>query len=123
MRRRLIVTVAGALAVLPFVSGTSSGQNNAPFLGALNQDSRPKSIKPVPRAPDGTVNLGSVPGAKGHWIRTRRELVVDAKTANILPTDLKVEDIPFQPWAKALYTARWTAGFMLRWADGNELFE
>ena len=54
------------------------------------------------------MNLATVPGEKGHWIRTRRELVVDANTANTLPTDSKVENIPFQPWAKALFEYRRT---------------
>lgn len=32
--------------------------------------------------------------------------MIDASTANPLPTDLKVGDIPFQPWAKALFEYR-----------------
>jgi hypothetical protein len=52
------------------------------------------------------VNLGTVPGQKGHWIRTRRELVVDASSTNARPNDRRIEDIPFQPWAKALFEYR-----------------
>jgi hypothetical protein len=109
MRTSLIVTIAGAFVLVPLLSGTSSGQNNDAFLGpSLNRTSKPKEVKPTPRWPDGRVNLGTVPGEKGHWIRTRRELVIDANTTNTLPTDLKVEDIPFQPWAKALFEYRRT---------------
>ena len=111
MRQRLIVTVTGAVVLLPLLSGTSSGQNNDAFLGpAQNRTSKPAVVKPTPRWPDGRVNLGTSPGEKGHWIRTRRELVVDANTnaANVLPTDLKVENIPFQPWSKALFEYRRT---------------
>ena len=109
MQRSLIVTIAGAFVLLPLLSGTSSGQNNDAFLGpALNRNNRPKEFKPTPRWPDGRVNLATVPGEKGHWIRTRRELVIDANTTNALPTDLKVENIPFQPWAKALFEYRRT---------------
>jgi hypothetical protein len=109
MRKGLVATIAGACALLPLLAGTSSGQNNDAFLGpSQNRNNRPKESKPTPRWPDGRVNLGTVPGEKGHWIRTRRELVIDAKTTNKLPTDLKVEDVPFQPWAKALWEYRRT---------------
>jgi hypothetical protein len=97
MRKHLIVKMAGAYVLLSLLTGTSFGQNE-----------RPRVVKPAPRWPDGRVNLATVPGEKGHWIRTRRELVIDANTANTLPTDLKVEDIPFQPWAKALFEYRRT---------------
>jgi len=85
--------------LLSLLAGTSSGQNQ-----------RQRVVLPAPRSADGRVNLGTSPGEKGHWIRTRRELVVDANTnaANVLPADLKVENIPFQPWAKALFEYRRT---------------
>ena len=73
---------------------------------AFGQSERSKDVQPAPRWPDGRVNIASVPGQKGHWIRTRRELVVDAKTRNTLPNDRKIEEIPFQPWAKALFEYR-----------------
>src|SRR5436309_7150207 len=99
MRRPVIVTMAGACVLLSLLAGTSSGQNQ-----------RQRVVLPAPRLADGRVNLGTSPGEKGHWIRTRRELVVDANTnaANVLPADLKVENIPFQPWAKALFEYRRT---------------
>ena len=107
MRQRLTVTIAGAFALVPLLSGISFGQNNDEFLGpGRNQTAKPKVVRPTPRWPDGRVNLSTPLGEKGHWIRTRRELVVDASTTNILPNDLKVEDIPFQPWAKALFEYR-----------------
>ena len=109
MRMRLTLTIAGSLVLLPLLSGTSSAQNNDAFLGpSPNRTSKPGAVKPVPRRPDGRVNLGTAPGEKGHWIRTRRELVIDANTTNTLPTDLRVENIPFQPWAKALFEYRRT---------------
>jgi hypothetical protein len=52
------------------------------------------------------MNIGSVPGQKGHWIRTRRELVVEANAKNTLPNDRRIDEIPFQPWAKALFEYR-----------------
>jgi hypothetical protein len=109
MRKHLILTIAGSFVLLPLVSGIASGQNNDAFLGpSSNRNSKPAVVKPTPRWPDGRVNLATAPGEKGHWIRTRRELVVDANTTNTLPTDLRVENIPFQPWAKALFEYRRT---------------
>jgi hypothetical protein len=93
MRKRSIVTMAGAYVWLSLLAGTSFGQ---------------KVVRPTPRWPDGRVNLATAPGEKGHWIRTRRELVIDASTATVYPNDLKIENIPFQPWAKALFEYRRT---------------
>ena len=95
MRHVFVATMTGAFMSLSLLAGTSFGQRE-----------RPKDVQPAPRWPDGRVNIGSVPGQKGHWIRTRRELVVDAKTRNPLPNDRKIEEIPFQPWAKALFEYR-----------------
>lgn len=109
MRLRLIATIAGVFVLLPWLSSTSSGQgggNNEPFLGPSTQNAKPKVVRPVPRWPDGRVNLATVPGEKGHWIRTRRELVVDANTANPLPDDRKITEIPFQEWSKELFNYR-----------------
>ena len=97
MRVVFAATVTAALVSLSLLAGVSFGQSE-----------RSKDVQPTPRWSDGRVNLASVPGQKGHWIRTRRELVVDADTANILPNDRKVEEIPFQPWAKALFEYRRT---------------
>jgi hypothetical protein len=93
MRTVFIAAMTGACLLL--FAAISSGQRE-----------RPRDAQPAPRWPDGRVNLASVPGQKGHWIRTRRELVVDARTANTLPGDRRIEDIPFQPWAKALFEYR-----------------
>src|SRR4051812_4872379 len=51
--------------------------------------------EPAPRWPDGHVNLGSAPGAKGYF-----------EVRPGLGGFPKVADIPFQPWAKAVYEAR-----------------
>ncbi len=49
----------------------------------------------TPRFPDGHPNLGSVPGHKGYW-EVRPGLGGMPRAA----------DVPFQPWAKALYQYR-----------------
>jgi hypothetical protein len=52
---------------------------------------------PTPRWPDGKPILGSVPGqAVGGW----------GAGVTTLPRGLKLEDIPFQPWARAVYDIR-----------------
>src|SRR5262245_15066190 len=93
MRTVFVAALTGAC--LSLFAVVSSGQGE-----------RGKDPRPVPRWPDGHVNLASVPGQKGHWIRTRRELVVDGRTTNTLPGDRRIEDIPFQPWAKVLFEYR-----------------
>ena len=97
MRYFFVATMTGACLSLSLLAGTSFGQRE-----------RSKSAQPAPRWPDGRVNIATVPGQKGHWIRTRRELVVDATTTNTLPNDRTIEEIPFQPWAKALFEYRRT---------------
>ena len=56
--------------------------------------------EPAPRWPDGHVNLGSAPGAKGYW-EVRPGL-----------GGFRASDVPFQPWAKAVYEHR-TATFSI----------
>jgi hypothetical protein len=52
---------------------------------------------PTPRWPDGKPILGSVPGQPvGGW----------GAGVTTLPRGLKLEDIPFQPWARAAYDIR-----------------
>jgi hypothetical protein len=108
MRQASISTIAGVLILLPCLGGTISAQNNnEPFLGPSGtQPNRQKVVKPAPRLPDGRVNLGTTPGEKGHWVRTRREFAVEDDVNNPLPTDIKVGQIPFQPWAKELFEYR-----------------
>jgi hypothetical protein len=55
--------------------------------------------EPAPRWPDGHVNLGSVPGKKGYW-----------EVRPGLGGFPRANDVPFQPWAKAVYENR-TATF------------
>jgi hypothetical protein len=57
-------------------------------------------VKPVPRLPDGTMNLGITSDEKGVWLpRDRTDL---GRRSTLAP----VETIPFQPWARALYEDR-----------------
>src|SRR5215470_11128226 len=69
--------------------------------------------RPTPRLPDGRVNLGPPPGETGLWAPAGIILVsvnpnsVNRAGANThLPNNIKIEDVPFQPWARALHEAR-----------------
>lgn len=71
---------------------------------------------PTPRWPDGRVNLGALPGEKGVWAPSGIvQLSVNSKSVNRagansqLPNNIKIEDVPFQPWARALHASRQAA--------------
>jgi hypothetical protein len=72
---------------------------------------RPPS-RPTPHGPDGHVLLGPLPGEHGVWngnagatIATNVGRGLDNNQVN-LPTNLKIPDVPFQDWARALYDSR-----------------
>src|SRR5688500_15840379 len=66
----------------------------------LAQGAQPAAVKPSPRFPDGSINLGITPEEKGLWLpRDRTEL---GRRSTLAP----VESIPFQPWARELYDDR-----------------
>lgn len=67
---------------------------------------------PTPHWPDGRVNLGPAPGQKGMWegnagatLATNPPGGLDNPTM-YLPTNIKLEEVPWQPWAKAVYDFR-----------------
>ena len=68
--------------------------------------------RPTPHGPDGHVLLGPLPGEKGVWngnagatIATNVGRGLDNNLVN-LPTNLKIPDVPFQDWARAMYDSR-----------------
>src|SRR5215471_12617522 len=67
----------------------------------LTPDGKPNLTAPAPRLPDGKPDLSGIWNPPGGFIR------------NLTP-NTKVEDIPFQPWARALYDER-AAG--LHWKE------
>ena len=64
---------------------------------------RPPSA-PTPRWPDGHPMLSAGPGKTGFWNSGTGGLT--GKNGMNLPTNLEIGEVPFQPWAKALYEAR-----------------
>lgn len=70
-------------------------------LPGLAQDAAP--AKPAPRLANGMVNLGLPPGEKGFWGNSGS--IYDRGRLSH-QTNLLESEIPFQPWAKALYDYR-----------------
>src|SRR5690606_26063050 len=65
--------------------------------------------RPPPRWPDGTISFTGPPGEIGNWdgragatlFNNNREGALDNPLYN-LPTNLAIDAVPFQPWARAL---------------------
>ena len=81
------------------LSGTGRGRGPRP------------PARPTPHLADGRVNLGPLPGEKGVWEGNAGSTLatnvkgIDNPRMN-LPTNLKVADVPFLPWARAVYNYR-----------------
>jgi hypothetical protein len=67
--------------------------------------------RPTPHRPDGRVDFGPLPGEKGVWEGNAGSTLatnvrgIDNPRMN-LPANLKIADVPFQPWARAVYEYR-----------------
>jgi len=67
---------------------------------------------PTPHWPDGHVNLGPLPGQKGLWEGGAGATLATNPPGGLdnpgmyLPTNLKISEVPFQPWARAIYEYR-----------------
>ena len=86
-----------------------------PLLG--QQDA---SVRPAPRLPNGEVNFGAPPGEKGTWSRSDTRSMIPETDAQLAlrdrggrqnppnPLNLKplFSEVPFQPWARAVYADR-----------------
>src|SRR5262245_44323867 len=113
MKCRVLIVAALILlcASLCFGQGGQGGQRG--------QRGRPPA-KPAPRTADGRVTLGPLPGELGVWLPGAggAERLVDPDPGDPLdnqfpipaaarfPGKLKLADVPFQPWAKAVYAYR-----------------
>ncbi len=91
MQLTSLVRIAAALALLSFAALPSLAQGRGQTRPAA--DAQPP--EPAPRWPDGRVNLGSVPGKKGYW-----------EVRPGLGGFPRANDVPFQPWARAVYDYR-----------------
>ncbi|PWU10648.1 MAG: hypothetical protein C5B51_03960 [Terriglobia bacterium] len=104
-----------AAVVFAFLGAPAFAQQNAGIGGApqgrgRGRGPRPPS-RPTPHMPDGHVMLGPLPGEKGLWSgMAGTTLATNARGLDNpgmnLPSNLKVADVPFQDWARALYDYR-----------------
>jgi hypothetical protein len=91
--RRYVAAAIAALFLTPAVSSaqwTKVPASKTP----RTADGKPNLSAPTPRLPDGKPDLSGV------WSPT------DNKYARDAAADMKPEDVPFQPWAKALFDQR-----------------
>src|SRR5262245_3482805 len=104
------------LFAMTTLAGQSPDQQVIRQLGAnvdLRESQRDTPTKPTPHWPDGRVNLGTATGEIGVWlpfdgiaVRLVNPDNVDAATEKQFPDIPKVSEVPFQPWARALYDYR-----------------
>ena len=115
MRHRLIAALAlmTVLIVVPLLAQSLSAQN------AQGQGTQAPS-RPTPRWPDGKVMLSAPPGEKGHWQPNGRPILAEPETPPVIedgqgrgafagppfPGKPKESEVPYQPWARALYKYR-----------------
>lgn len=120
--------MAAAFALLSFLTPSSAAQapaaGQAGAGGQSGRGSLAAAHQPTPRLPDGTPNLGRVPGEKGvwdvWWVRNMADRIVGAagggdSTRGEAPVDLGSSDtsvrggarsephVPFMPWSAAVY--------------------
>lgn len=104
MRHRFIAALPAAIAValLPFLAQPIFAQR-----GAQQAPSRP-----TPRLPDGRVNFGPPPGEAGIFLPANASFTNPDNPGRgglggaQIPGRPKVSEVPFQPWARALYDYR-----------------
>ena len=72
---------------------------------------RARPSAPVPRWPDGTINLGAPPGTSGKW-EGQNPLATDPNHYETRtgqpprPGRVHIDDVPLQPWARAVLKSR-----------------
>jgi hypothetical protein len=94
----------GATLGLAIVMGTAAlAQTPGPGRGRRKAG---EPARPSPRNKDGRVTLGAAPGQTGFW--GGGGSIVGQRGG--LPTNLTIDQVPFQPWAKALYQVRQKEG-------------
>ena len=120
MRHRLIVALTTSAWVLlaPLAHSVSAQAPATP--GSLTPPPAQKANAPAPRWPDGRVKLGAPEGAKGIWQPNGRPILAEPETDPAIkdgqgrgafsgppfPGKPKESEVPYQPWARALYRYR-----------------
>jgi hypothetical protein len=110
---------AAAVTLLLIFTSSLVGQQAPPPIRQLGSPvdigarERNTPARPTPRWPDGRVNIGALPGQFGLWLpysgileRLVNPDDIDAETEKRFPDRPRFRDVPFQPWARALYAYR-----------------
>jgi hypothetical protein len=101
---------AGKVRLLTLlVAMLATASAGAQFLAANNRD----SDRPAPRLADGTINLSGPSGEIGNWegnagavlFTNDREGAID-NAELYLPSNLSIEEIPWQDWSRKVYDER-----------------
>jgi len=100
----LLLTVAIVITVAP---ASAQWVKVPPLPIPAGPDGRPNLTAPAPRASDGHPDLSGI------WE------TVSTKYLNNLAADMKPEDIPYQPWAKALVESRAGGAHAREESDAN----
>ena len=96
-RRRALASIGSIVVVLSVTAAQTQAQNwiKVPARDFPRMaDGKPNLVAPVPRNPDGKPDL------TGPWSSKDNTFLRD------IATGLKADDVPFQPWAKALFEQR-----------------
>ena len=99
MRKFWKVLAIGSALVLSFVV-LAPAQTAGPGRGKAKRNG---PAPPAPRNADGRVSLGPTPGQRGFWGGGGS---IVGKGGAGLPTNLLADEVPLQPWARALYKTR-----------------
>lgn len=98
-----------ALAVALTGAMPADAQTPGPGRGGRGRGAAAGPSKPTPRHPDGRVNLGPPAGEKGFW-GGGGSIVAGGRAGGAPTRNLTPDQIPFQPWARALYDIRQKVG-------------
>src|SRR5947209_20186364 len=98
MRRSVLVAALVLFSFSTLAQSQTPGQR-----GQRGQAPKPPSA-PTPRYSDGHPMLSAPMGQLGYWDAGTGSLT--GKRGVNLPTNIEISEVPFQPWAKALYEAR-----------------
>jgi hypothetical protein len=120
---KLSMPIAALILSVTVFSDSAAAQNRGGGGGGQRGAAAPAPPpQPAPRWPDGRINLGAVPGQTGLWEvgptampLTRADVAEDfglfaadmrEPTDPFLATKPKLSQVPFQPWARALFADR-----------------
>ena len=108
--QRIVSTVAASAAVLSITWTSASGQwlDHKTRSIPRDADGKPNLTAPAPRTADGKPDLSGIwqPARDPTGTPGGVEGVVGPRYLIDITRDLKPEDVPFQPWAEALYKQR-----------------